>query len=356
MSYTKFQFITLETPTGAPVTPVNMSTTDYVATVAKATGYDLSKLGDDAKNRLNWIRQAVDEALNSKGIGDKDTLKIFAAPEFFFRPETSDEEIKLKLPNRAYSYDARRKIHQFFEHLFRDDNLKDWLIIPGTVLGHETSDPQSTTPNRAYVIRGGMPALGQTPILSIHAKFNTPETDEIPKKRLWTGLPANAKWSTTGEQYKLQVSTLKQALTNIITVDGVRIGIDLCMDHGCQILFRTCVMMGGDSKPEAVHLQLLVACGKPATAEAVATVEGGFLLRVDGATKVLPHSQVLKVTQVDWDNRGSGSSYSPDLKTGKYQYVDSVVSRRGFQPTINKADAPYDECLRIYEPMVFPKE
>jgi len=357
MAYTKFQFIALETPTIDPVTPDKMwsKDKDYVDNCIKDLSENdkkaVPKLGADAKSRLNWIRGAVDEALSSEHVknDDVETLKLFVAPEFFFRPDLTANQLEAQknkapgVPNRAYSFADTQAIEFFLERLFRSDKLKDWLIIPGTVLGYMEAGNKARTPNRAYVIKGGPPAKDKTAILSRHAKINTPDTDGIPKLKIWPVMPANApKQKTALAEY--QASTLGESASNIIAVDGFQIGIDLCMDHGSGILYRTCKLL--DKKQ--LLLQFVVACGHAIKSQSLATADGGFVMLVEGA-RLDNHSQVLKVTKVDWDDP-DGSNHEPDLLKSK-QYLESNASTRNPQPTIafQKNKGAYDEILRIYK-------
>jgi len=400
MSYIQFQFIALETPTLDPVKPVDMSKTDYVQTVAKEAGIDVSGLCEDAKNRLNWIREAVDEALQYGKLGGNNTLKIFAAPEFFFRPELPiEQEVNLNasvekklnqeakvVADRSYQGKDAKLIHDLFEHLFRDKSLKDWLIIPGTVLGHmNPNDAASKTPNRAYVIQGGPPEDGQKAIRTRYNKFNTADGDKIPLKLIWEVTPNKQPLKKRTDLYDYQVTTIKEAESNIINVGSYRIGIEICMDHTYQLLYRTCVLRGKRAqKPaEGVHLQILVACGRTFRAESLATVPGGFVLRVDGMPSA-PRSQVLRGLKVDWEEYNQ-SQFEPPKATSEdssveakeaeaklwaeklknvpaseegNHYLGFEQTKRKVQPTLNaqiKLTEDYEERLRYYSIEPFPK-
>jgi hypothetical protein len=371
MAYTKFQFIALETPTDKATDPSGMADTDYVAlavdAAAKANNsINMNGFPDDAKNRLNWLREAVKEAA-TKELGGEETLKIFAAPEFFFRPQKTtsvthklydpneDKVTEVKKVERFYKFADAQRVYRLFQYLFSDDSLKDWLIIPGTMVSQEQNSEVTT--NRAYAVRGGV--AGENAILAKHDKFNTSDVDKIPEAselKLLGPLKKNQD-KRYGLQAEWAVNNPFSALgnpSNTFKLDQYWFGIDICLDHGYRILrLTTDKWRGGqDHSARGVDLQLLVACGKPANDGAIATVDKGFLLRIEGNAAKEPVSQVL-TTSVNADD---GNLRTFEYANARLVSLDSKATKRQRQPKIGgDYSANYPESLRIYVAKEFPQ-
>jgi len=258
--------------------------------------------------------------------------------------------LKIPDPERFYPLDEAESIVKLFGVLFSQETLKDWIIIPGTILGSfENNSP--ITKNQAYVIKGGEKDPKKA-ILTKHTKLNTPGGDGVPERSRFTIKPPKGDLTP---QKEYEINWMAKVRTNIIDLGGFTLGIDLCMDHGARVLYRTCKRWAGkDDKALGVHLQLLVACGHLLKPESIATFKGGILLRVEGASTQTPYSQALKVTKTDWDDYALSDfeRHDPDAP-----YLSPKEVPRRSQPTIKvKAQKAYNytECLRVYTATVIP--
>ena len=234
MPFTQFQLIALETPTLVATNPEEMAAKDYLADFKDI---DLKNFSADARKRINWIIGALSEALIHKDVeADKDTLKIFIAPEFFFRDQN---EFSKDRKERFYDFETANAIESLFEVVFSDEALNQWLIVPGTMVRGD-KDSNLITPNRVYAIMGGV--KGEAAILTKHDKLNASDADAVPDASQKNFLPKlmKAKSVTRKNLIQYQLNSLKGSRTNIFTVGGHRIGIDICLDHKYGILRQTC--------------------------------------------------------------------------------------------------------------------
>jgi hypothetical protein len=104
---------------------------------------------------VDWTRETFGDAIEGP-----DTLKVFVAPEFYFRfggPAQSDEMLRDSYPNGDIL------LPNITEEILRPRLTKpeyaDWLIVPGTMFWHKSAaDSRATHPtyfNTILVIRGG---------------------------------------------------------------------------------------------------------------------------------------------------------------------------------------------------------
>jgi hypothetical protein len=154
-NYHRIQFIGYGCVTSEPTRVLEANTNSPFRKDAETRARTLCDVAD-------WTREAFDDAIEGP-----DTLKVFMAPEFYFRfggPATSDRMLRdsypdgdILLPNITGEILRRR--------LTRPE-YTDWLIVPGTMFWHQpAADPDATHPtyfNTVLVVRGG-PAGELTP-------------------------------------------------------------------------------------------------------------------------------------------------------------------------------------------------
>lgn len=365
MPYTKFQLIALETPTLFATNPLPAAD---AAHLDKIENLVLDDLDQDARDRLEWLLDALWQAMEHKEVYAKDgtILKIFIAPEFFFRPQeivrTVEEErediktgivTKLKIEERFYKFKVAERIEGLFKEIFCQATYKDWLIVPGTLVRGDAVN-NKVTPNQLIAILGGQE---QDQVIQIkHNKVNTSSIDGIAdesKKKIIPMLKKGGKSGKVGGSTKDvlvgQLHNVQAGISNTFMVESNQIGVEICLDHAYGVLRHTC-RLGYDTRQakDGVDLQLLVACGiKELLPIGIAAGVDGYILHIDGNPEVVSHSDVTTVTQFDV------TEYDLiDFKTLKAgdSVKESVL--RKYQPDPNKK---YEEYLRIYNPLPLPK-
>jgi hypothetical protein len=123
----------------------------------------------DAETRARTLCHVADwtRATFGDAIEGPDTLKVFVAPEFYFRfggPAHCDEMLRDSYPNGDIL------LHNITEEILRphftSPEYADWLIVPGTMFWHKPPQEAGTTHpvyfNTVLVLRGG-PGTELTP-------------------------------------------------------------------------------------------------------------------------------------------------------------------------------------------------
>ena len=218
----------------------------------------------DAAARVEIFKKAIDAAYNSAS-NNATTLKIFLAPEFSFRGTkgayTVDNLISndVDIANPLYAY-------------VNDTKFEDWLFVFGTVIaGAEPSSkyfpetvPKNSTVfyNFAPVVKGGRNAKGwlffknyisQIDFLDFGKKnrgiqmdpkaAGQPRYAPIPQKVLDNLAPW---WKP--------VTPGHNGDTSLLEVDGLRIALEICLDHAFGMAAKTI-------KDGPVDVQLIVSAG-----------------------------------------------------------------------------------------------
>jgi hypothetical protein len=139
--YNKIQLIAYHVPTDKALKAGNacILSSDKSKDFLKEMGYLKKMSSDDARNRLLRMVAVVEKARASTHIGDKDTLKVFMAPEFYFQPfmpgNYDDPASWENLPPRCYPEEDKHLIVSALFGLFGEqEEWTDWLFAFGTII------------------------------------------------------------------------------------------------------------------------------------------------------------------------------------------------------------------------------
>lgn len=273
---------------------------------------------EDAEIRGNVFAAAAEwtRAEFSDQLGGADTLKVFMAPEFYFRyggPSDPPDDLMdsypeggTRLPNVVVDVLRRR---------LRGDEFTDWLFVPGTMFWHRPVARNGTDHpvyfNSVSVLRGG-PEVRLSP-RSLAANdaigtIPTMGTVSTNQKQLMSSIdyslrPHDAgrtRWDAAlNAMFRPMLGTWEWLRWHIFTVQGMAgpggdplvFGLDVCLEHiheqagsGLGVLRTLCEPGTGywDSPPE-VNVHLLTSCGMSLDpARGVASRTGGYVARCDG--------------------------------------------------------------------------
>lgn len=145
--YSKIQFIAYEVPTLQLAGPGNFARPAAPVAAIDPLYHTWNLADNDARNRVLRLVKAADFArtTGAASLGGADTLKVFVAPEFYFRDAASLE-----------GYTSQSTVNNLYAALlaaFKQDVYKDWLIVPGSIFWSQTT-PQSAYLNTVMAIRG----------------------------------------------------------------------------------------------------------------------------------------------------------------------------------------------------------
>lgn len=342
-------------------------------------------IGDkDAQKRLLRLALAVEcaRAHIAKSNDNDQTLKIFMAPEFYFRPQEGGPEYTDKKSNttktiRSYSYEVKEKIIDKLGELFSDDLFKNWIFVPGTIVWYEkqskgeqysrassllmsmkemkpsTSKRDITIPfvmNAVVAVRGGY--REKCPILTVsNKKKYAYEADDIPKD--FDPNETKVKLSDT------ITSPLERSKCIVDTIPGLLFGLEICREHQSFMLRNYFLKEYRNKNGSEMNFHLLTSCGAGLTRSYVAAKSNGYALHVDGSgawpdDKKPLRSLVAMVSKQDYEN-------ASNVKIGPYRSLyheekkPTIVS--GFKPKertfpyrSGKNSKKYTDRLLVYEP------
>jgi predicted amidohydrolase len=262
MSYTRIQFIAY---------------CIYVGGKQKAKSLQqyypgLPNLDLDIERRCDLMGKAVTQARSSAGANswlDKgaQTLKIFVAPEFFFRG-----------PTGGYSLDQYQKVLSKLQAFANKPEYKDWLFVFGsTVAASNVDQAQKEVYNIVVVQKGNSGEDGCRIIMKEHKSVKDflvkPASDGGLDDREVAHLPA-AKASGVGRERQKH----NYGGEGIFDIDDICYGVEICYDHLEQRLRKSAIARG----EARVQVQIVPSAGASIATKSVITVENGLVFNCDG--------------------------------------------------------------------------
>jgi hypothetical protein len=285
MPYTHFRMIAYEVPT---VTVNLLNVNDLKS--GWSPGPECPKvaripvpddLPDDARKRLRRLASVVNAAWLRHSLlldDNRNILKIFIVPEFYFRPD------KAAFASNSYSDSTANRIFQTLNSMFSSTDFNDWLFVCGTVIWDSSNDTFAKTKlyfNTAVVVEGG--------------KTNSVRIVEKKVPSTIDGVPPNFYGPGVEPDVKLIFEAWSARRLRVFDVSGVSFGLEVCLDHGIKVL-KTLLgeWQQNEGSAKTIKLHLLAAGGMPLKEDAVAAKKGGYILRNDGHVAWGP-SQLKKV-------------------------------------------------------------
>ncbi|WP_026422363.1 hypothetical protein [Actinokineospora inagensis] len=127
------------------------------------TGDEPNRFREDLKVRGETLCGVADWAAGAFQLGDADTLKVFVAPEFYFRyggPSQPATALGDSYPNGEALLPGL--IEEVLKPFFAADRFADWIVIPGTMFWHKGTQDDPSYFNTTAVVNGG-PDTALTP-------------------------------------------------------------------------------------------------------------------------------------------------------------------------------------------------
>jgi hypothetical protein len=316
MPYTHFRYIAYEVPTAVQDKNAVFSGFSSGSPCAPVQRIPVNKIPDgaDAKNRLLRLASVVDMAatwLSQAGGDNPNTLKVFVVPEFYFRPPNSFA--RRNCPYNTYSYDEAVEIFDELNLMFVHAHFSDWLIVAGTVMWHwdnkddeqprpnpNQPDPNgmdvpSDTTNRVYRNSAVYVRGGRADSLRIIEKDVPSRLDGVPN-------PYAPKRDAYDAYFEKIFENWHSQKEHVFEVDGVRCGLEVCLDHADEIGHRVLKTVLANwnqmehAAPPDLDLHILTAGGMTIEKGAVAAKINGYILRNDGFSDD-PFSELKRVSR-----------------------------------------------------------
>ncbi|MCU0687897.1 MAG: hypothetical protein MUF34_37575 [Polyangiaceae bacterium] len=252
----------------------------------------------DIRNRA-FVMECVADVALTRAHDSSGTLKIFVAPEFFFRGRTG-----------AYGLDGLQQVVRAIKLWASAKKFEHWLFFCGTVVATFENDRNEREIVNVAIVQHGGPS---------GATYTVMKEALAPDDFLTNGQLAQARRPQRGAltmETIVGVKNLQQfdALTNrgagaeaqkkpydgrgIFDDARIRFGVEVCADHLVSKLAKSPTSMF-DWHPQ---VQVVTACGvQYIVADSVVASKGGYAFLCDGffaATQdgVAAHSELRKIT------------------------------------------------------------
>lgn len=215
---------------------------------------------------------------------DASTLKVFIAPEFYFR-KASAHEVRGEGFNSVTSFGSypEKARYELAEELYAAIHgsplFKDWLVVAGSICSvlEPSPDPSGRVNllNTAIMLRGQREVPdASVPYILMEKHYisdiDGPDSDDH----------ANLD-PTTVYSFRLNPD---QHLDNLIYWDDMRVGLEVCLDHSEQVIRNAVDLVAQTMGPDAAELdlQLVTSCGMSIVNQAVAVADGALVMLTDG--------------------------------------------------------------------------
>jgi hypothetical protein len=329
--YQRIQILGYGSVTSAPTRVLEINTNSPYRKDAETRAHTLCEVAA-------WTRDTFGTA-----IAGPDTLKVFVAPEFYFRfggPSPSEEALRDSYPNGDIL--LPNIAEEILRPFFAAPEYADWLIVPGTMFWHkspqESGENHPTYFNTVLVIKGGP----NGPLVPDEVAHNRQDCN-VP---IMAGLSTNQKrlmsridyaFGDSGVRHRKWDAALNPMFEPILddwdwwrwhefTVRGITntndrpvvFGLEVCLEHvrvtnspsGIGVL-RTIERNYGSHCPQPaplVDVHLVTSCGMSLDAEeGITTRVNGIAAICDGmqpdpaAIDAWPKVSAERVTSIDAD-------------------------------------------------------
>jgi hypothetical protein len=274
MPYSKAQLIAYTVPTlhNGPPGPLPNPIHAKIATLTDP----------DEKARVQRFFNVVTWAKTLANFSATDTLKIFMAPEFYFRPPGD---------NNAYTFNRMINIMECLKQLFTEPSWAHWLIVPGTIFSALPGNAKNAAEELELQGQDGkkhklkLDKAYMNTCLLVKGGSTSGPSHFFHKRRVSTidGAPTEQAAQHNPHFHGLleDFAELKQRL---ITIDGIRFGVDVCLDHLMRQSKETMLLFPSKNlpAPPPLDIQLITSCGIQPDPQAIATKTGGHLMLCDG--------------------------------------------------------------------------
>jgi hypothetical protein len=228
------------------------------------------------------------------------TLKVFVAPEFYFRSKYGGYTDMKYFGGEGAGRDSRSIVGGLADAV-QDERWKDWLFVFGTsvvvagpFIAPEIADPDLANKiavlNIALVQKGGFGSEEERTSKSVavikeymsgidwsdfpDVKFKQNDVAHFPAGPISYASEVNTPGQGRGAGYNGGA---------IFRLDDITFGLEVCADHGMRRLWRA-KPLAGDT---FVQIQLVPSGGATILLPSVATAAGGLVFNVDGLSTQL---------------------------------------------------------------------
>lgn len=226
---------------------------------------------NDWHKRVGVIVEAIDNSYKSTSINrDPNCLKIFMAPEFFFRGSKG-----------AYDMDTTAELTASLRDIVKSPKYKDWLFVFGTTVAYSKGSDRSPKDFTAYNFSFIQKGNGGEKESQIVMKENKSWIDFVTSYNNSNILTIdNTKYLAPVEplEKRNEVKEFNFDSNAVFEMDGLRFAVEICLDN---IETRVDSSRQIPNKPIDVHL--VPSCGVGYARASSKLSQNGVLFMVDGS-------------------------------------------------------------------------
>ncbi|KAK1735729.1 hypothetical protein QTG54_013435 [Skeletonema marinoi] len=279
---------------------------------------------EDVKGRVSIMQRAVEKAYEVAS-QDKDTLKIFVAPEFFWRgPMGSYPFDSIDNPGVEGEFNAINEIGRALEGIIQQEKFSDWMFLFGTIIASKETTletPEDGDSKRAIEKNGKMfQFLNFAPLYkgfdpaktnSDGMKFIVPKIEVSTMDFLTEDRAPNPKDEGYYDNVLLNeiLDSLQEDGYNLIEqswfyMNDIAMSVEICVDHADELAKSmlldpnvTMVPSGGFGeyrellKPEGAQISLVSSAGMSIKKNSLVLESGGTIFLQDGLGVQLSQEQ-----------------------------------------------------------------
>ena len=272
----------------------------------------------DVRKRFEVMKEAVETARNLEKDDDKETLKVFIAPEFFWRGPNGAYDAASILKNDEYHLDefnAISEICEELENLVKDKKYEHWLFVFGTIIAASrndlTVDDNFLFFNFAPILQGGPkgkrmlapkeyvssidflrpPSANQSPSSTkANVTSSSSSSTAVPWAFDVTDSDLSGKhhydfdlWEELSEYLEIERG-YELVRRNFFAVENVRFTLEICLDHAAGEAQRNFLKKGGGVRHD-IHpadVSLISSAGMQIIDKNLILKDGGVVYHQDG--------------------------------------------------------------------------
>lgn len=288
-NYSRVQFIGYEVNTFPGHAPTLAGRNPNNPYNEKYLGHDNSRI--DIDTRCKIMSDAIYRARRSThSVIDGNTLKIFMAPEFYFRGNKG-----------VYPIEEVSRVMEKMRVTTKQTFYNNWFFVFGTALGYLKDGSSKEIFNIALVQRGGTTNADKDSALIVYKEYISPidfiskEThltwDDPNNRKVIIGGPGSGRTKIRPTQGSMDLRSKhiepvgrgkeksKSGLggQSIFKWNNIMFGLEVCLDHAEARLRSSRVGRGSSF----VQIQLIPSAGMDINDDAVATATEGLIFNVD---------------------------------------------------------------------------
>ncbi len=233
---------------------------------------------EDITNKLAYMCDAVEDAAKAVSAASygSDCLKIFVAPEFFFRGARG-----------SYSVEKISDIVDALKKYVNKVSFKDWLFVFGSAIGMDQAGSSKIISNVALVI----PGFGKEPRVVVKEykswiDFVEASSEPLALKNPELSHAGRSKSKQGGNASLMGVNKEFQLKPydggGIFDEFGIRFGLEVCLDHYKSRL-RGAIASNSTIPKTSIQVHIITSCGMSIENKSVVAMKDGYVFLCDGA-------------------------------------------------------------------------